>query len=145
MALTEWTCDTCDKPITDAHNALVIWHSDQDHRAYGFRFVHKGRACDPDRSASSWELHDALGMDGQAWWLSFLSYGRMFGAQKPGVVDMDEFVDAFRRAQTPFYEEARPYLRTDEVADSYGDANEVAVYQPGALANIADLGKRTYG
>jgi hypothetical protein len=142
METEQWVCDTCADAIVDPHGALVTWTTDADNRARAFRFVHKGRACDTERSAFTWQLSDALGVDGQAWWFSLLTYGPMFDGQKAGVADMDEFVDAFRRAQLPGYEAARPYFRAEIVHDNYGDANEVAVYQRGALMDIAELGRR---
>lgn len=134
--------DYCGDAITEPLQALVTWSTDSDLRAHHFLYVHKGD-CDKERNDKSWELSHTLGLDGHAWWMSFLTNGPVrHGEPKAGVVDMDEFVDAFRRAQVPGYEEARPYFRSAEVQERYADAPEFGPYEPWALANIAEIGRK---
>ena len=142
MEPKSWICDSCGDAITDSLQSLVTWSVDSDHRAHSFRFVHKGD-CDPNHNDPSSEISYTLGLDGHAWWMHFLTNGPLRrGEPKAGVVDMDEFVDAFRRAQVPGYEEARPYFRSPEVLEHYADSNELAPYEQHALADIAERGSR---
>lgn len=142
MEPKSWVCDECGEAITDPRKANITWDVNSDHRAHSFLFVHKGD-CDTEHNHRSWELSHAVGLDGLAWWMHFLTNGPLRrGEPKAGVVDMDEFVDAFRRAQVPGYEEARPFFHSAEVLDHYADSNEFAPYEQHALADIAERGSR---
>jgi hypothetical protein len=140
--LTTWICDTCGNVIEDAKNGLVVWNTDKSGRKSGFRIVHKGKQCDFDSKMRSLELNDLAGPDGQAWLTSWLSYGPI---SNPGnsdrILDMDAFVDLFRRLQTPWYEEARPYFRSETIQDGWADSNEVFPYTSDSLRRIAEEGR----
>lgn len=136
-----WFCDTCDKPIEDATKGNLIWLVGASLEKTDFQIVHKG-ACDRNRDASSWELGHTLGLEGQAFLLSFLSDGAL--RQERGrrtVSDMDAFIDLYRRLQTPGYEEARRYFDEPEVREHYSDSHEFAPYTPEGIARIIELGR----
>lgn len=138
--LTAWICDTCGDNIADPKKGLVTWQVDSELRKSHFRIVHQG-ACDKDHSSGihTSTLADLLGLDGQARLLSWLSYGpiKNTGSQLR-INDLDAFVDLFRRLQTPWYEEARPHFGSSDVAEQWGDANEIAPYEQHALRRIAE-------
>jgi len=145
MPLNSWTCDMCGDQITDPEKGLVISQRDGDFRSHDFKIVHKngvgGPGCDPGNASGyveSMDLADGLGLDGQSGLLGRLSAGPIIGQSVLGVVSMDEFVDLFRRLQTPWYEEARPYLNTEHTRHWLGDANESYPYTPQVLEKIAN-------
>jgi hypothetical protein len=74
--------------------------------------------------------------------LSFLSLGtiknNLGDKGNIKVKDLDEFIDFFRRLQTPFYEEARIKFGSEEILDRFSDASEVRPYQQDALQNIIE-------
>lgn len=109
-------------------------------RAYSFKVIHKAR-CDKDDHISSSALGDFLGNDGAAYLLSFLSVGplkkRKDMPEYCGVRSVDEFVDLFRRLQTPYYEQARANFKDPDVHEDFSDANEYYPYVPDVLKRIA--------
>jgi hypothetical protein len=136
--LTVWYCDVCGDRIA-AKDGYVVWKTTDDLKSSGFKIIHQGR-CDRRDYPASAALSDFLGPEGVAQLLAFLSLGpikRRIG-QKPhaDAKDMDEFVDFFRRVQTPYYEEARRLFHTQEVLDDYYDSNEVAPYLPDYLESM---------
>ncbi len=144
--LARWYCDVCGEPIETVKEGYVIWGSNAAGQDQGFKIIHQGR-CDDKSHPSSGALDTFLGLDGQANLLSFLSYGALKQAMgtkmsQPGVADMDEFVDFFRRLQTPRYEEARRHFKDPDVMDGYADANQVLPYLPRSLLDIV---KRSEG
>jgi hypothetical protein len=52
--------------------------------------------------------------------------------------DFDEFVDLFRRMQTPWYEEARRHFRCVGVKEKFGEVGTDEAYVPELLRAIAD-------
>lgn len=141
--LTTWICDTCGVAIDNIQSGLVVWNSDKSGRKDGFKIVHKG-ACDLDARMQSLGLDDLAGQGGQVWLLSWLSYGPIKNlGNSIRVLDMDGYVDLFRRLQTPWYEEARPYLRAHVTLEGWGDANEIAPYDSDSLRRIAEAGRNS--
>lgn len=142
--LTKWWCDVCGEEIPDVSNGYVIWKTDDDLRRYDFKIIHKVKCDLPDHHASA-ALEDFLGDHGVAYLLSFLSVGLVFeepDAESPAQIrSISEFVDLFRRVQTPFYEEARIHFADPEVQEQLSDYNEYAPYLPETLERIA----RDYG
>lgn len=146
MPLSSWTCDICGDEITDPELGLLTWREYDDMRAYDFVIVHKnfeGRTCDPgfERGySSSVAISSGLGNEGQAYLLSMLSLGPIKGESdaRCAVADFDQYVDVFRRLQTPWYEEARGRWADDDVQHWLGDANEVYPYVPDVLERIAN-------
>jgi len=143
--LTVWKCDTCGDDISDPGIGIVTYRRDDQRRASDFRLVHKnidGRRCDPDNDGGfidSIELSGLIGADGLADLLSFLSAGPYSGRR--GVVrvaDFDGYVDLVRRVQTPGYEEARPFWRTEHTRELIGGANQTYPYLPDTLEQIAN-------
>lgn len=147
-APSEWYCDSCHQTITDPNNSLVVWREDKEHHEGDFLVVHKGNKCDPgshgrDDYPMSQEIAAFQGWDGQAYLLSMLSDGPFHmrvrstsGGQLPK--DMHQFVDLFRRVQTPYYEEARRHFKCEAVREEFGDAGTDQVYRPESLRWIAD-------
>lgn len=142
--LTAWICDTCGDAIEGVTQGVVVWQSDYSLRKSGFRIVHKGKQCDLDRGQTqSLGLNDLVGQLGQARLTSWLSYGPIKNHDNDNrIVDMNEYVDLFRRLQTPWYEEARPYFQAEPIQEMWGDANEVAPYESDALRRIAEQGRQ---
>lgn len=143
MPLDAWICDSCNDAIVNPQKGLLIWRSDADNVKSDLRLVHKG-ACDPKYEggfSASIEMHNLLGIDGQAHLFALVSYGALKDGQSPGVANMDNFVDVFRRLQTPYYEEARQNFHTEATAEEWGDANEVLPYTQRALRQIAEEGE----
>ncbi len=133
-----WYCDRCGQPTVNSSNGYVVWYVDSDHRAYRFQIIHKS-VCDRRDAPSSQALVDFLGTRGVVRLLAFLSRGPVFGPEHGSnvmVADMDEFVDFFRRCQTPRYEEARRLFRVDELRKAFHDSNESYPYMPDTLADM---------
>ncbi len=142
--LTTWRCDVCGKLIEKPDDGYVIWIESSGGIPHDFKIIHQGR-CDLNGNYScSSALSDFLGADGSAKLLAMLSYGRLHTIQagssagKPTPPDLDEFVDLFRRLQTPYYEEARVKFALQSVLDDFADHNEVSPYTGEHLGAIAE-------
>jgi hypothetical protein len=139
--LSRWRCDVCRELIEKPEEGYVVWNWDQNGQNADFKVIHHMR-CDDNSSPASLALPDLLGHDGAAKMLSWLSVGPVIIAnnggqgETRGVADIDEFVDLFRRLQTPFYEEARPAFKNYDVLADLADANEVFPYTQYALRKI---------
>jgi len=143
-----WYCDSCGESITEPGKSLVIWREDADGPAHDFRLVHKstdGRKCDPGFKGGYSPSNDIsiyLGPEGTQRLLSHLSSGPLMTlAQGPSsrTVDAYDFVDVFRRLQTPYYEEARRHFGCPAVQQEYEGAGEALPYLPKSLEHIATL------
>lgn len=138
--LEEWICDFC-QDMVDESNGYVIWNDDSDLLAHDFRIIHKVK-CDDKSFFNSSPIDSFLGEDGKSRLLSFLSLGIVkIKLGSSGVVrikDMDEFVDFFRRLQTPYYEEARIKLEDHEILTDFNDTNEIYPYQIDVLRRIVE-------
>lgn len=139
--LTTWRCDVCGEQIMDVNDGYVVWRSDRDRLEYDFEIVHKSR-CDPGNAAfsNSQPLNEFLGADGLAILLSWVAdAGYMYPGRESvrEVRDLEEWVDFVRRVQTPWYEEARPYLRDPEVQEQLSDMSGSQPYHPDILEKIA--------
>jgi len=137
--LTRWYCDVCGQVIEDANDGYVIWRSDEDGREFDFKIIHRSR-CDERNFPSSLPLDSFLGVDGLSTLLSFFSLGPiMKNANQESlckVKDVDEFVDFFRRVQTPYYEEARKRFDNYDILQDLSDANEILPYLTDTLQDI---------
>jgi hypothetical protein len=137
--LAIWRCDVCDQPIDFVKSGYVIWKTDSNLSMHSIKIIHQTK-CDLKDHSSSAPLEDFLGEKGLANLLSKLSLGpiKKSQGQKPvcQVVDMDEFVDFFRRVQTPFYEEARVKFGSPELMQDFDDSNELYPYLPEILKRI---------
>ena len=138
--LTTWRCDVCSEIIDSPESGYVIWKSDPNLLSHAFKVIHK-RKCDLKDHHSSAALSDFLGEKGLSYLLSKLSLGPIKKSQgQPSacqVADMDEFVDFFRRVQTPFYEQARIKFGDEQVKEDFSDSNELYPYLPEILKGIA--------
>jgi hypothetical protein len=147
----EWYCDRCRNVITDPNMSLVVWGVDDQLRDGGYLVVHKGR-CDPgsrpeangaDAYGYSMDISMFLGPAGQAYLLSMLSAGPMHlsrGIEGIEPRDRHQYVDLFRRMQTPWYEQARRHFNCPPVVEDFGDVNELYPYIPRNLERIAGHG-----
>ena len=101
--LEEWFCDVCYETV-DVDKGYVIWQWDDEGLAFDFKIIHK-LSCDSRDYSSSNALSEFLGENGKTYLLSFLSLGKIKNIlgqkEEPRVKDFDEFVDFFRRVQTP--------------------------------------------
>lgn len=135
--LTRWYCDVCGDAVESVRDGYVTWQTTEKGRGYGYKIIHVGR-CDKDEDPSSSALEDFLGDRGLSYLLAQLSFGplKLKGAKTSytRVENLDEFVDFFRRVQTPYYEEARRKFSDPEVIEDFSDSNEVAPYLPENLA-----------
>lgn len=131
-----WTCDTCQRLITNPSWAVLVASSDEQSRASDFRIVHKG-PCDPGPDHGlSWQVVDLLGPDGPQYLLSLLAPGLAQDVDGwPLVADLASFVDVWRRLYTPWYEQARPALL--RAADA-GTLNPVDLYTQEDLRTLAN-------
>lgn len=141
--LTSWTCDDCGNLIERAADGEAWFDRDENDSFGHFEILHK--RCTPSYDQfKSTELTAVLGPEGQSLLLSLLSLGPLMpqGDLTRGVDSLDEYVDFFRRLQTPWYEEARRYFGNGDVQDEYsGGATEARPYEPSALLNIIRLGQ----
>ena len=138
--LTTWRCDVCGELIDSPESGYVIWKTDPNLLSFAFKIIHK-KKCDLKDHSSSAALSDFLGENGLAYLLTKLSLGPIKKSQgQPSacqIADMDEFVDFFRRLQTPYYEQARTRFGVAEVKDDFSDSNELYPYLPETLKRIA--------
>ena len=137
--LTTWRCDVCGHQIDGIESGYVIWKTDSNLSMNSIKIIHQ-KKCDLSDHSSSAALKDFLGEKGLANLLCKLSLGPIKKSQGQKsvcqVVDMDEFVDFFRRVQSPFYEEARTKFGSPELRQDFDDANELYPYLPEVLKEI---------
>lgn len=146
MELGPWYCDVCGETIRTVDEGYVIWQDGPGGRSEGFLVIHQGR-CDSKKDyPNSYALEDFIGADGLQQLLGFLSPGplKLGSLNSPErrpvpVGDLDEFVDFFRRMQTPGYEQARRRFFDEDVQAEYADSNEIYPYTEEAIEHI--LGK----
>lgn len=139
--LEEFFCDVCDEVVT-VDNGYVIWQLDDERLAFDFKIIHKVLCDDKDYPCSN-ALSQFLGENGKSYLLSFISVGKLkiiLGQKsEPKIKDFDEFVDFFRRVQTPYYEEARKKFGDNNVLiEFYNDASEKYPYFIDALKEIIE-------
>lgn len=129
--LVKWYCDSCGDVIEDVNGGYVIWEHTREGKLRGFKIIHQSR-CDRHDYRASAALRGFVGPDGLARLLAFLSDGRLRAkagqVSRCDIEDMDEFVDFFRRVQTPLYEEARRLFKDTDLRIDYADANETLPY-----------------
>ncbi|SMF95690.1 hypothetical protein SAMN02949497_3064 [Methylomagnum ishizawai] len=137
--LEQWICDVCGDVIESPEQGYVIWRSDEQYSDFSFKVIHQ-KKCDISEFPSSAAVEDFLGEAGLNYLLSFLSIGRikiLLGQHSGGSIkDMHEFVDFFRRMQTPYYEEARTKFSNHDLLEWFSDSNEVYPYQTEVLKKI---------
>ncbi|HLP81974.1 MAG TPA: hypothetical protein VK141_08330 [Nitrosomonas sp.] len=137
--LEQWICDHCGDIIESPEQGYVIWRHDEQHRECDFQIIHQEK-CDNRAFPSSAAVEDFLGEAGLNYLLSFLSIGqiKVLLGQRNGasIRDIHEFVDFFRRMQTPYYEEARTKFSNNDLLEYFSDSNEVYPYQSEILKRI---------
>lgn len=144
--LTKWYCDVCGNVIDDVEDAYAIWKSHETLRYHGFKIIHQ-KKCDLKDHIASNALKEFVGEKGAAYLLSFLSVGPLkHNTENPyrSVSDVDEFVDFFRRCQTPYYEEARRRFGDSDLLENFGDSNEYYPYLPNVLKRIIEEYPKKY-
>jgi len=114
---------------------------DDNGKAYGFKIVH--HKCDDGSYEYCEPIQDFLHPDGQEKLLLFLSNGTApIGIKdSPGVKDIDEFIDFFRRLRTPNYEKARRYFMTPITKSKLIDSNSLQAYLQNSLEKIVKSNK----
>ena len=131
--LKQWICDSCGDVIMRPDDGYVIWAHDSDLCNYGFKIIHNKAQCDNDHFSESLPLKSFLGLEGLNKLLSHLSLGviksNLGETSWNQIKDFDEYVDFFRRVQTPYYEEARTKFTNQDLLNNFSDSNEVAPYQ----------------
>ena len=141
----DWICDICGDKISTPGVGHVIWRESDERPAHDFKIVHTsmdGRRCwtiaEQAGYRSSLPLEEFLGADGVALLLSWLSWGPVDGGGHPDVAlqDLDDYVDLFRRLQTPYYEQARHRFREPDVHESLVGVNPQYPYLPSTLAKV---------
>ncbi|HEV7950376.1 MAG TPA: hypothetical protein VGP24_11480 [Glaciihabitans sp.] len=79
--------------------------------------------CDLTAGMQSLGLNDVVGREGPVWLTSWLHYGLIKNHENfDRTLDMDAYVDLFRRPLTPWYEEARSYFQSETTQERWGDA-----------------------
>ena len=139
--LKQWICDECQQVIEKPEDGYVFWKSNDEFRPHSFKIIHQIRCYNDkyDRYDNSLPVTELLGIDGMQWFLSMLSNGVLrnntgeTNIRPP--VDLNSFVDFFRRLQTPNYEEARTKFRDPEVLE-YDDYGLVTPYRQENLKKI---------
>ncbi|WP_226531366.1 hypothetical protein [Microbacterium paraoxydans] len=143
-AVGPWICDACGQEIADPGEGLFTWTYGE--LVSGFSIVHMGRCdreLDPTHDKLSAGLREVLGPDGQAMLLGLLSKGPVFAPEPRRVpIDLDAFVDVFRRLQSPGYEAARPYFGTVAADDDRDQGTGYLPYTQRRLEAIASEGLR---
>jgi len=142
--LSEWKCDCCGKLINTPEKGVVVWKTNEESQPYDFHIVHQSK-CRDTSYTNHQPLTTFLGKTGVEWLLSFLSPGKITNLLDPDrsdcllPADMNEFVDLFRRVQTPFYEEARTKFENEELLSYYSDSNEVTPYLESSLRKMISM------
>ncbi len=140
--LKQWYCDVCGDIIKKPGDGNVMWRQDEKHMDCDFKIIHKKKCENESKYPFSMSLKKFLGEDGVQYLLQFLSRGKIKNnlGQSGGVCvnDMDEFVDLFRRVQTPYYEEARTKFDKAELLDDFSDSNEEEPYLEEQLKEIIE-------
>jgi hypothetical protein len=138
--LKQWICDVCGKLIETPEDGYVIWSDDKNSHYADFKIIHQGQ-CDKTPTSGSMSVPEFLGDNGCSNLLSFLSKGliRVNHTEVPSTIspaNIDDFVDLFRRLQTPFYEEARIHFDNSELFQEFREENDRYVYSEKNLRQI---------
>jgi len=151
--LKQWICDTCHELIESPKDGYVEWRMNRKTgETYDFRIVHHypasprkeedddtvGEGCYTHSEMNN-DLEQFLGVQGLIRMLAQLDIGPKHNPEftRPGVVNVREWTEFVRRLQLPHYEEARFYFNDPDFRADYADWNELALYQPDALAEMA--------
>lgn len=146
--LTTWTCDRCHQEIERPTDGYVIWNRETPSRKQGnFTIIHQSQCDEPRRKTKEFPLSlaltDFMGPMGQARLLSWLAEGPLMSdldeRELSDVDNVAEFVNFFRRVQTPFYEQARARWSEAKAQGMFADATEYLPYAPESLEQIAAL------
>lgn len=152
--LAQWKCDFCGGLIESPKDAWIEWYDDENHKAQGFKIVHYDMASPnyPNNNCYHYNNHARrrdlplngfLGQSGMLHLLPFLDPGpwHMPDYTGPEVFNVREFVELFRRLQTPYYEEARLYWSDARADGIFSSENEVSIYGKPLLKHIIDTYK----
>lgn len=137
--LTVWYCDVCGNAIDlNLNKGCVISKVDNNNKHHDFKIVHKINCrSELDDHSNVLDIEDYLSDNGIALLLSDLSDGPHRNRKNACCIkDLDEFVDLFRRLQTPYYEEARKQFKNQQFLADFADENEVRPYLPKTLEDI---------
>jgi len=141
--LTQWTCDSCGRVVTDAADGYVVWHS-----RYGkvddLRIVHRA-TCNEHQHVSGAELKRFLGPEGLSYVISLICAGPVRAAaghcSTHAPADLEAFGDFVRRVQVPYYEEARSKFGMPAIRQKFAQASQFVPYRVDSLKSIAEEGE----
>jgi hypothetical protein len=137
--LGEWICDRCGKIIQSPIEGYGIWDTIENGQPCNFRIVHQS-PCGVCVAKGSMDLTSFVGPDGLELLLAFLSHGAIKCKTEENSMfppsDMDNFVDFFRRVQTPYYEEARTKFNNPDLLTDFSDEDELRPYLTSTLKKI---------
>lgn len=141
--LQQWVCDKCGEIIEKPEDGWLEWLGETNTLKHGgFKIVHhksasphaiKNRDCyhysnHPERE--DMHLKEFLGPDGLAE-LSAWVYS-------PGVKDLKEWAEMFRRLHVPYYEEARRRWHAAESDGYFHEIDESARYSQDVLKEVIE-------
>ena len=141
--LQQWICDKCGhviekssdgwlewlgEPETFKHSAFkIVHHSNPDTRkAHGGNCYHY--AGHPERQ--DMHLKQFLGLDGMAELTAWV--------HSPGVKNLEEWAEIFRRLHVPHYEEARQYWQKAENDGAFAETDPSYVYTQDMLKHVIE-------
>jgi len=142
--LSQWICDVCSEVIEKPEDGYVIWRSEQSGEDFlntDFKIIHR-KKCDLKNHQASTALSDYLGSDGLTTLLAFIDLGIALDPEmkstypRESIKNLTEFLDFFRRLQTPYYEEARRYFKTARNDDFFAGCNELWPYLEDSLKSM---------
>lgn len=150
--LKQFICDTCGQVIEKPEDGWFEWiQVDHTQPRHSFRIVHHKSASPRKhleegcyqhgnaRGRSDDHLHNILEHE-LIHLLYFLDVGPHHDpdAKDPGVQNMREFLEIFRRLTIPYYEEARQYASIAKKDGYFEQANELMVYTEDFLRGLIE-------
>lgn len=151
--LHQWICDECEELIAEPRHGYLEWLAVEEDRfkAHGFRIVHHSPRSPrrPDGNCYRYKSHRGrrdmsldtyIGSNGVPGLLMLLDPGPRHLPEftGPGVRDVREWVELFRRLHIPYYEEARLYWDRAEKDGYFDGANELCMYLPDNLKQLIE-------
>jgi hypothetical protein len=156
IILEQWICDKCGGLIKSPENGWFEWltgdSNGQKVGAHGFKIVHDSpssprglKGCyhyEDELDRADNHLSYFVGAEGMVRLLAKLDVGPIIDPQRisriPGVRDIREFAEYFRRLMLPHYEEARTYFEAANSDGFFEGMNEYRVYQQETLQMIIE-------
>jgi len=137
--LKEFICDTCGEVINKPEEGWVEWLSfieDDELKGKDFRICHHKSKCQKHaRHQYCSDLPMTHFIGGEA-------VAHLTGMLDPKVndgctpIDMEQFIDFFRRFTLPYYEEARQYFPKAKEVNWFEDSKYINIYRPEKLSEF---------